>query len=120
MLGISPLAGAPLAGRSALITLVAVTLSATGSITFGGSAVGNVRTPISATGGLTLGGSATPTITVYKTVTGGITFGADADLTLAGKPLVFNAIPRVFTFRSDGRDFTFKAVPRVFTFRGAK
>lgn len=119
MLGFAPLAALPLASAGAALVLVSAPMSATGGITFTGTANAGTKTRMAAAGGLTFGGSATPTIEVYRSATGGITFGGNPVLLTAGEPFQFYAIPDRFDFRADGADFAFQAVPQSFTFRGA-
>lgn len=117
MLGFAPLAALPLASVNALV-LVELALAATGGITFAGSANTGVKTPMVATGGLTFGGSAFATIEIYTGATGGLTFAGSPLLTLAGRPLVFSAVPQPFVFRADGADMQFVAQSVTFHFRG--
>jgi hypothetical protein len=119
VLGFAPLAALPLASL-AIAPLVAVEeqLAATGAITFGGSASAGAKTPMSATGGLTFAGSPFLSAYAHRSATGGITFGGSALLRVAGRPLVFTALPESFQFRADGADFGFVTLTTSYDFRG--
>lgn len=119
MLGFAPLGALPLGAATALIT-VSAPMAATGAITFGGSANAGAKTFLSATGGFVFSGTATPRIEVYRSATGAIQFAGDPLLRVAGKPLVFTALPQSFTFRAEQSLLTFTAVPQSFTFRGVE
>jgi hypothetical protein len=119
VLGFAPLAALPLAAvQPALIVAVEEQLSATGAITFGGSANAGAIAHLSATGGLTFGGSGFLLTEVYRSATGSITFGGSPLLRVAGKPWVFTALTESFQFRADGADFTVTAQTVSFDFRG--
>ena len=118
MLGFAPLAAIPLASAGAALAPIELTLTATGGITFAGSATMGAVTPMTATGGLTFGGSATPLVKVYTGATGGLTFAGSPLLRLAGRPIEFCAVPQPFVFRADGADMQFVAQSVTFDFRG--
>jgi hypothetical protein len=121
VLGFAPLAALPLAaGQPALIVAVGEQLSATGAITFGGSASAGAKTPMTATGTITFAGSGFLLTEVYRSATGSITFAGSPMLRVAGKPLVFTALPDSFQFRADGADYTVTALTLTFDFRGAR
>lgn len=115
MLGFAPLAALPPG-----FIAIAAQASASGGIVFSGSAFIGAVTPMAATGGITFGGSAFVTTHVYRSATGAISFGGSPLLTVAGKPLVFAAIPQAFVFRADGADYAMTAVRAAFDFRGTK
>lgn len=119
MLGFAPLAALPLAAVQP-VTLVAIeeALTATGAITFAGSASTGLKTPMTATGAVTFGGSGFLITEVYRSATGAITFGGSPLLRVAGRPLVFTALTESFQFRADGADFTHTALSVSFDFRG--
>jgi hypothetical protein len=88
VLGFAPLAALPLAaGHPALIVAVGEQLSATGAITFGGSASAGAKTPMTATGTITFAGSGFLLTEVYRSATGSITFAGSPMLRVAGKQL---------------------------------
>lgn len=120
MLGFAPLASIPLGAVGAALILVSAPMTATGAITFGGSANAGAKTFLSASGSLIFSGSAAPRIEVYRSATGAIQFAGDPNLRVAGKPLVFTALPDSFTFRAEQSLHTFTAVPQSFTFRGVR
>jgi len=138
----APLGAAPLASVLDALSAVQALASATGGITFGGtasttpklhmSAAGGVTfagaaaltagqvAQLEASGGISFGGSAVPTIRFYATATGAIVLGGLPVLRVAGKPLKFYALPDSFTFRAERAGYAFKALPQSFTFRGVK
>lgn len=119
MLGFAPLAALPLAAVSpSVLVAVEEALSATGAITFAGSASTGLKTPLTATGGLAFAGSGFLITEVYRSGTGAITFGGSPLLRVAGKPWIFTALSESFQFRADGADFTHTAQTVSFDFRG--
>lgn len=120
MLGFAPLAAIPLAASAAISSATPTTMSATGGITFGGSAnleVGG-RLVLSATGGITFGGSAVPLVNIYRSTAGAsIQFGGSPLLRLAGRPIVITAMPDSMIVRAEKVSFEFSAVPESLTLR---
>lgn len=141
MLGFAPLGGRPLAGTTGtVLTSVLSSLTATGGLTFGGSAsidsalyveitaTGGLAfagspalargVALSSTGGVTFAGSPVWTAQAYMTNTGGITFNGSPFLSVAGKPIIIAAVPQSFTVRADMVTYTATAQPDNLTLRG--
>lgn len=120
MLGFAPLSAAPISGAVFSLVSIPAEMSATGGITFGGSARIGAFQPMSARGGLSFGGSPNLFVNQAISASGGITFGGHPVLRVAGKPLIFTAIPMSFTFRAPPESYKFKAASEQFTFRGVR
>lgn len=120
MLGFAPIGSAPIASVLGGLTTVSEALSASGGITFGGSAGLGLVAPLSSSGGLVFGGAPSLFTDVYTGSSGGLTFGGSPLLRVAGKPYLFNAVPEAFVFRADKVAFEFHSLPDRFLFRGSR
>lgn len=140
MLGFAPLSANPLASAASVLIAVTGAMGATGTITISGSANATPRVytamtgtgtltfsgaglmglklPMTALGGPAFGGSGFLMTEVYTSALGPITFGGSPLLRVAGRPLVFTALPSSFQFRADGADFAFVSQTATFHFRG--
>jgi hypothetical protein len=74
----------------------------------------------SATARIVFGGSATWSSLNALTASGGLVFNGSGLLRLAGKPIVFYAVPERLTFVGLPERYTFTAKADNFTFRGMR
>lgn len=120
MLGFAPVSARSIsAGPFGLIGYTAAML-ATGTLTFSGSARWGAFMAGTATGRLTFSGSAVWSSLNILSGTGTVTFGGNGLLKVAGRPIVFYAIPERLTFVSTPERLTFNARADNFTFKGMR
>lgn len=120
MLGFGPISSRSISGSPFSLIAVTMAISATGAITFDGTADTKLYQNIAATGSITFGGAATWYCYYNQIATGGITFSGSALLRVIGRPFVFTAIPERLTFTGNADRYTFAARADNYTFRGMR
>jgi hypothetical protein len=120
MLGFSAISARPISGGAFALVGYAAAIAATGAITFSGSAQWGAFLNASATGRLSFSGSAVWSSLNALTSTGSLTVDGAALLQLAGRPIVFYAIPERLTFVATADRLTFNARADNFTFKGMR
>lgn len=120
MLGFGPISSRSISGGPFSLVLVSMAMTATGTMTFAGSANWGAFMRASATGGLTFGGSARWSSYNFVSATGELTFSGSARLLLLGRPIVFYAVPDRVEFTGIGERLTFNVRPDNITFRGMR
>lgn len=120
MLGFGPISSSPISGDAFRLISIPAEMSATGGITFGGSARIGAYVPLSARGGISFSGTPTLYVDQALSATGGITFGGNPNLRVAGKAIKISAIPFQFTLRAPPESYALKAIPERFKARGVR
>lgn len=120
MLGFSPVSSRPISGSPFSLILVLSAITATGALTFSGSARWGAFLNAHATGRLIFSGSGRWSSRNALSSTGTLTFNGSGLLQVAGKPIVFYAVPERLSFVSTSERLTFNARPDNFTFRGMR
>lgn len=118
MLGFGPLGSRPISGSPYRLIAITAAISATCTLTFSGSASTGLISYISSTVSLTFGGSARWSSLNSISATATLTFDGSARLRVAGRPIVFTAIPDSWNFRAQVEDWTLTALNDNFVFRG--
>ncbi len=120
MLGMSPVGARAISAGPFSLIAIAAAITATGALTFSGSARWGSFLSGHATGQFIFGGSARWTTLNPQSATGLLTFGGNALLQVAGRPIVFYAIPDRHTFVGVPERYSFTAKADNFTFRGMR
>lgn len=109
-----PIMGAPFR----LVPVTGALGTATGGITFGGSARWGAFARIRSSGGITFGGVGNRSARQVIFSSGGLTFGGSALLLAAGKPLIVRAVPETFTVQAAIESYAVTAQPEEYVVRG--
>lgn len=120
MLGFSAVSARPISGGPFSLIGYAAAITASVAITFSGTATWGAFLHGSATVRMSFGGSAIWSSLNALTTTGGLTFSGSGPLRLAGKPLVFYAMPERLTFAGLPDRYSFTAKADNYTFRGMR
>ncbi len=120
MLGMSPIGSRAISAGPFSLIAIAAAITATGALTFSGSARWGAFLSAHATGQIIFGGSAEWTTLNALSAAGNITFGGNALLKVAGRPVIFYAIPDRHTFNGVAERYSFTAKADNFTFRGMR
>lgn len=120
MLGFAPISARPISGGAFGLIATTALITATGALAFSGSARWGSFIAAHATGSLAFNGSARWTTRNALSATTGLVFGGDGILRVAGRPVVFYAIPERLTFNGLPERYSFTAKADNFTFRGMR
>lgn len=120
MLGFSAVSARPISAGPFSLIGYAAAITASIAITFSGSATWGAMIRGSATARIVFGGSATWSSLNALTASGGLVFNGSGPLRLAGKPIVFYAVPERLTFVGLPERYSFTARADNFTFRGMR
>lgn len=120
MLGLAPISARPISGGTFGLVNVPSAITATGTLTFAGSARWGAFLAAHATGLLRFSGSARWSSLNAISASATLTFAGSALLKVAGRPIVFYAVPERLTFTGLSDRLSFTAKADNFTFRGMR